>query len=420
MSGLERSSHESLMTPALDQLEAGNSQPMAAWLRRHLLEQVLPFWEKLHDERHGGLFTCVRDDGSVVAEDKWLWSQWRAVWVCSRIFNTIERDEKWLHRALRIARFCERHGWLEKERGWALLLGREGEVKRGYESIYVDAFAVYGMSELARASGDHHWLERAEVTADEALNKIAVLGDKLPHFPYDIATGTKPHGIPMIWSLKLATLGHASGQQRWMEASREMLREIDDDFYDAGEDRLRETVWREPAPDPTRPPCVAATVPGHAIEGFWFRRVVESGGVGEVTSPAETWRRVKRHLDLGWDDEQGGGLLLAVNASGGVAEAGWPLPDLKLWWPHTEVQVAALMAWHETGDQSWMDWYRRLWAFATEHFVDWRHGEWRQKLDRDLSPFSGLVALPVKDPFHLPRSLIMQIETLETGRLPRP
>jgi N-acylglucosamine 2-epimerase len=45
--------------------------------------------------------------------------------------------------------------------------------------------------------------------------------------------------------------------------------------------------------------------------------------------------------------------------------------------------------------------------------VDWENGEWRQKLNRDFTPMAGVVALPVKDPFHLPRSLIFQIEMLE-------
>lgn len=419
MDRLNRAGHEGAMQEALQHLATGRLQPMAAWLRRHLLEHVMPFWDALYDEIHGGIFTCVQGDGTVIARDKWLWSQWRAVWVCSRLFNTIEPAEKWRSRARRIAEFCCDHGWLEEEQGWALLLDQAGAVQRGYESIYVDAFAVYGLSELARATGEDHWLVLAERTAAAALTKIERLGDALPHFPYSIKPGTKPHGIPMIWSLKLAALGGATGNPRWLHAARGMLTEIDRDFYDAAEDRIRETVWRE-GKGPTEDRLVSATVPGHAIEGFWFRRVVEQGGGGEVSPPAETWRRVERHLQLGWDEAQGGGLLLAVDAAGQVAAEGWPLPDLKLWWPHTEVQVAGLMAWQETGDTEWLEWYRKLWAFAAEHFVDWEHGEWRQKLDRDLQPFSGTVALPVKDPFHLPRSLMMQIEILEGSGIPRP
>ena len=79
---------------------------------------------------------------------------------------------------------------------------------------------------------------------------------------------------------------------------------------------------------------------------------------------------------------------------------------------------ATLLGWQETNDAYWIGRYEQLWELAWQHYVDWTHGEWRQKLNRDLSPFAGTVALPVKDPFHLPRSLILQIELLESGQPP--
>jgi N-acylglucosamine 2-epimerase len=39
-------------------------------------------------------------------------------------------------------------------------------------------------------------------------------------------------------------------------------------------------------------------------------------------------------------------------------------------------------------------------------------GEWRQRLDRKGKPMTTVVALPVKDPFHLPRALILSLEVL--------
>lgn len=120
---------------------------------------------------------------------------------------------------------------------------------------------------------------------------------------------------------------------------------------------------------------------------------------------------MRRHMEIGWDKSHGG-ISLALDAGGG-AEVGWDLADLKLWWPQTEALHGVLLAWSETGDRAWLDWYERLWSLCLAHFVDWENGEWRQKLNRDLSPWGGVVALPVKDPFHLPRSLILQIELLE-------
>jgi len=51
------------------------------------------------------------------------------------------------------------------------------------------------------------------------------------------------------------------------------------------------------------------------------------------------------------------------------------------------------------------------WAFA--HFPVKEHGEWTQKLDRFGHKIDDLIALPVKDPYHLPRGLIIAIETLD-------
>jgi N-acylglucosamine 2-epimerase len=40
-------------------------------------------------------------------------------------------------------------------------------------------------------------------------------------------------------------------------------------------------------------------------------------------------------------------------------------------------------------------------------------GEWRQRLDRRGDPISTVVALPVKDPFHLPRAAILAVQLLD-------
>ncbi len=418
MSGLDRNEHEAAGRAALASLKRADTAPMAAWLRGHLFGHVLPFWDPMRDTESGGLFTCVADDGQVVSGDKWLWSQWRAVWVYARLFNTLDRHEKWRDRALKIAQFCVRHGWLESEQGWALLLDRSGTVKRGYESVYVDAFAVYGLVELAAATRDSTWLDLARKTADAAMARISRMGAQLPHFPYPIPAGAKPHGVPMIWSLKLAGLAAATGESRYVETCRAMMTEVWRDFYSATADRIHETV--SSTADAFLGPTAEVTVPGHVIEGLWFQRLIAAQLGLESQGAAETWRVIARHYDLGWDEAQGGGLLLATGADGHPAPAaGWAFGETKLWWPQTEALFASLLGWHETGEQGWLGRYEQLWELCWAHYVDWENGEWRQKLNRDLSPLTGTIALPVKDPFHLPRSLMLQIELLENKTPPR-
>jgi N-acylglucosamine 2-epimerase len=400
---------------ALALLSRGDRQPMIAWLRGHLFEHVLPFWDTHAIDDQGGLFTCLGDSGAILSTDKWLWSQWRAVWVYSRIHNHLDRDSRWIKQAQNIADFCCRHGWDDRANGWVQTLSREGKVLRGYESIYVDAFAVYGLAEFYLATGDLRMRELACRTADAALTKLSRPYDTIPHFPYPIPKGAKPHGIPMLWSLTLAELGRAVGEEKYLAAAAGLSREIFRDFYRPDRDLILEIV-RLDGREFTHPQGTAV-VPGHVIEDMWFQiHLTKLLGLGRERSD-EACRMIRRHLEFGWDPTLGGGLLLAVDAAG-RQPVGWGHADAKLWWPHTEALYATLLAWEHTGDRAFFGWHKKIWQLCLDHYADWKHGEWRQKLSRSLQPMDATVALPVKDPFHLPRSLILQIELLETRPTP--
>src|SRR5687767_5956599 len=138
---------------------------LAASLEEHLLGHVMPFWTRFALDPRGGLNTCIRDDGTVVSRDKWLWSQWRAVWVFSELYNRIERRPEWLEAARHIFAFVTRHGWDEREGGWVLVLDGDGRVLRGHESVYTDGFAISGAAAFSRASGDPEPLTVARRTA---------------------------------------------------------------------------------------------------------------------------------------------------------------------------------------------------------------------------------------------------------------
>mgnify|MGYP002630828749 CR=1 FL=1 len=399
----------STLQSALADGRKGETTDLAAWLRRHLFEQVMPFWEQHALDPQGGILTCINDRGEVQSTDKWLWSQWRAVWVFSHIYNKLDHDPKWLERAQGIAEFCLKNGWLEKEQGWALLLAQNGAVLRGYESIYTDGFAVYGLAELFRATKEKRYREWAGRTADAALEKLQHPYDQLPHFPYPIPLGAKAHGVPMIWSHVLADLGEALGEPRYLAAARRLSAEIFKDFYCRDSDRIIEFV--KEGGGVFADPEGAATVPGHAVEDMWFQlHVFQQTGMKDAPRDLAL-RLIFRHLELGWDQAYGG-LTLAIDREG-REEVGWKFADTKLWWPQTEALYGTLLGWHETGDTAYFDWYEKIWQLCLDHYVDWENGEWRQKLNRDLSPMTDVIALPVKDPFHLPRALMLQIELLE-------
>jgi N-acylglucosamine 2-epimerase len=159
---------------------------------------------------------------------------------------------------------------------------------------------------------------------------------------------------------------------------------------------------------PLPPPVGTLVSPGHGIETAWFQ-LENLRGRADPDRAAKALDVMRWSFEKGWDPEYGG-LFLYRDLEGG--EPWLPNGDKKIWWPHCEALCGALMA-HEACGEPWaLDWYWKVhdWSFA--HFADREHGEWTQRLDRTGRRVSDVVALPVKDPFHLPRAAIYCVETL--------
>jgi mannose/cellobiose epimerase-like protein (N-acyl-D-glucosamine 2-epimerase family) len=82
-----------------------------------------------------------------------VWSQLRALYMFSALYNRIEPSAEWLEIARNIYDFVAAHGRNE-DGDWNYWLTAEGEVVEGPTSIYSDGFAIMGMTEFARATGE--------------------------------------------------------------------------------------------------------------------------------------------------------------------------------------------------------------------------------------------------------------------------
>ena len=377
-------------------------------LEKKLLEEIIPFWERVGPDPEGGFYTCLADDGTRISRDKILWGQWRAAWVFARLYNSFGKESRWLVLAENIAEFCLKYGWDDSVSGWRLRLAPDGSVLDGCDSIYSDGFAMYALGELYKATGNPKYKTWACRTADAVAIRLQQPHDTIPHAPYPVPPGGRVHGIPMIFSLTFQELGDLFDDSRYRELACTLQDEIFDHFYRPEWDLIVERISADGRLYPGAEG--RAVVPGHVIEDLWFQiHIARAAGRTERIAPAT--EMIRRHLEFGWDEEYGGGLLLARDAEGKPPVA-WEFSDYKLWWPQTEALYACLLAWHETGAEWALEWYRKIWNYCAEYFYMPETGEWRQKLTRDHQPFEGSVTFPVKDPFHLPRSLILQIELL--------
>lgn len=379
----------------------------------HLMHDVMPFWEHYAiDWEHGGMFTAISDEGVIESTDKFIWSNTRALYVFSAIYNQIEREEKWLKIADNIFEYCRLYGRTE-DGIWGFLTDRQGKMLEGEKAIQVDAFAIMGLVEYVIATGNQTALKMAIETYESTVKRLANPGSYGQH-PYPIPEGAKAHRDHFQFAFAYFGLGTLTKRDDILAEAYRHADEVMNNFRRPERKALVEYV----ATDNTFLETAAGRTmnPGHAIESMWFLiHLFQAANDKERT--AQAIETIRWALEAGWDEEYGG-LFLAIDIEG-KTPLFWKNPEKKIWWVFSETLYALLLC-HEISGESWcMQWYWKIHDWAFTHFPVAKYGEWTQKLNRDGTKFDGLVALPVKDPFHLPRALILCIDVLRriTGKL---
>jgi N-acylglucosamine 2-epimerase len=377
--------------------------------RELLLDRFVRFWFRYGiDWKHGGVLSCLREDGTVASQDKFTWSQARSVWTFSALYNRIERRDEFLDAAENSVRFLLAHG-RDAQGRWVYRTDQAGTVLEGPTSIYADCFAIYGFSEYYRATGDEGVLAVALETFERVRCRI-----EEPDFhetaPYPLPDGWRNHGVPMILTEVANELAQTTGDSRVEGAADEYAGRVMGNFLRPERKAVLEFLTRDYRELP--PPAGTFVMPGHAIESMWFVMHLAARRDDEtmLRRAAEVMRW---HLERGWDPEFGG-IFLAVDIEG--HEPYLPHSEKKVWWPHTEALYGTLLA-HELTRERWCQtWYEKVADWAWRHFPVPETGEWRQRLTREGLPTDEVVALPVKDPFHLPRAAILILQLLEQTR----
>jgi len=371
-----------------------------------LFNQIMPFWmNHCIDVEYGGINNIVADDGTVLSTDKMMWSQGRALWTFSALYNYFEHDQKWLDVADGIARLLIRYGRDEKG-AWVFKLHQDGRVAEPYKSIYVDGFVIYGLTEYARATGNQEALDIA-IDSYQRTSPLLLDHANLPTQPHPIPDGFQAHGPIMLFSSIYHDLGLLANNQAILDRALELAETVMTQHVRIEEGILHEFVRPGGGLDDTDQ-C-QTFIPGHTIESMWFfERVYQHHGRQDRI--AQTMKLIKSSLEKGWD-EQYGGLFLACHTAGGTPQ--WHQPDAKSWWTASESFYALLRAFEVTGEPWCLDWYGRMHDYAFSVFPNREHGEWFQTLERQGNPVPNVIkGFNVKDPFHLPRALIYSIPTL--------
>ena len=178
--------------------------------RTTLLDDVIPFWMRHAIDPDGGINTCIRDDGTWSTAIAGAGRSGGRSGCSASCTTAVERRPEWLKIAEGIYSFLTAHGPLD-DGHWPLLLDGDGNVQRGYESIFNDGFAIYGLVEFWRACRKEK-LPRPGHGDVQATEKSLNGSEPPPAWPYPIPAGRINHGISMLFSLVYHELADATGR----------------------------------------------------------------------------------------------------------------------------------------------------------------------------------------------------------------
>ncbi len=399
------------------------------------------FWNKAVDRQNGGIFNCFNNAGTeLVSGNKYTWSQGRFVWIWSKLYSLSKRrmlslDLNDLQEDLeRTVGFLEKNVFMNNG-NCVFLTDEKGNwlesiPGKGFDtSFYADCFVALGFSEYARVFKNKHYADLAFKIYRHTTERLHQEGLRSDHYP--IPKGYRFHSVPMIMlnvseelTLTLRTLDDDRDEEVDKESCGYMS-EVMEDFYNENEGRIIEVV----GPDAVSRGSVLCrhVNPGHAIEDMWFvmslaKRKNRPDYIGKAASA------VKSAIRTGWDSEFGG-LFRFSDATGGEpkgTKTGDPYEklildtwDTKLWWPHSEMLYTTLLAYALTKDQEFVSLYKMAHEYVFRTFPDIENntGEWVQIRDRAGKPIEKVVALPVKDPYHIMRNIALIIELLGQNQL---
>lgn len=371
----------------------------AASYKKDLINNIMPFWMKNGlDRKHGGVYTCVDRDGTLMDTTKSVWFQGRFGYIAAYAYNTIEKNPEWLAASKSCIDFIEKC-CIDTDGHMFFEVTEDGRPLRKRRYVFSEGFAAIAMAEYALATGDKTYAEKALDLFKRTQHFLNTPGFLEPKYlPTMEAQG---HSITMILINTAARIRQVIDDPVLNEQIDESISALRKYFIHPEFKALLEMVGPDGEFIDT---CNGRVInPGHCIETAWF--IMEE-------SKYRNWdkdllRLALQILDWSWDwgwDKEFGGIINFRDCRNFPAQD--YSQDMKFWWPQTETIIATLYAYQATGDEKYLKMHKQISDWTYAHFPDSEFGEWYGYLHRD-----GTVAQPAKGnlfkgPFHIPRMLI--------------
>lgn len=367
-------------------------------IETELFESVVPFWEKHSpDNKHGGYYNCLDRQGNKYDSRKHVWLQGRQVWMFSKLYNTVEKKEKWLEIAGLGAKFLNEKTIRDDDRVF-FSVTEEGKGLWMQRKIFSECFWIMALAEYSRASGDLNYMRKAQDLFKKVWGWSSDLS-KVGSPTFEGATPTIELAIPMIMLNLIEEISDAEFDVYHQEIE-ECIKRIKLHVHSE-----KELVFENVSPEGLFIDNIDGRTinPGHAIEAGWFlQHWAQKTGNKELSELAINM--VRWSFKRGWDQKYGGIFYFLDSEGHSPVQLEW---DMKLWWPHNEAMYAHLLNYSITGEEEDFKMFEMVLDYSFNHFSDPEFGEWFGYLNREGKRTHDFKGGPYKGCFHVPRSLLL-------------
>lgn len=370
---------------------------------QELSENILNFWLRYGlDKEHGGIYTCLDRDGTLMDGTKSVWFQGRSLYSFAYAYNEIEQRPEWLEACKVILPFLEKKCFDPVDGRMYFEVMEDGTPLRKRRYVFSETFAIIGWVEYAKATGDMSYAQKAFELFKRVQHWLTTPGILEPKYlPTQPSLG---HSIAMIMMNVAVVLSSVINDPLLESQARSSFRLIKDKLYQPKYNCVLEMV--SPTGEMIDTLDGRVINPGHCIETAWF--LMEASR----TFSGSDWAEEARDFALvvlddawswGWDEEFGG--IINFRDCKKFPPQDYS-QDMKFWWPQTEAIIATLYAYLISNNGKYLSWHKMAHDWAWQHHRDVEKGEWYGYLHRD-----GSVAQPAKGnifkgPFHIPRMLV--------------
>jgi len=370
-------------------------------MKKHLQEDIIPFWKSLRDDEFGGYYGEVGNDLIVDQKaQKGCILNSRITWFFSNAYMTLG-DDSLLDEA--------RHGYLflkekciDKENGgiyWSL--NYDGSPRDTTKHTYNQAFCIYALASYYEASKDMEALTLAkslfELIEERCTDEIGYL----EAFTIDFkpASNEKLSENGVMAAKTMNTLLHVleaytqlykvSGDHRVKEKLIWMLDIIEHKIYNPVL-RRQEVFFDEKYNS-----IIDLHSYGHDIETAWLLdRTLEIIGDQKITDRMSriTKALTKKIYEVAFD-----GNSLANECDKGVVN------EDRIWWVQAETVIGFLNGYQKTPENNhYLLAAEKEWEFIKKYVIDKRkNSEWFWAVNKEGKPYEKYVIVgPWKCPYH--------------------